>query len=602
MLEQRNLILAIVLSVAILLGFQIFYEIPRLQEEAERQALEETTAVETGETVAPEAEVDIPAPPGVVEEAVLPSPPTRQEALEREPRIWIEGPRLRGSLTLVGALIDDVTLSDYRASIDPASPEIVVFSPVAAPDRPPATSGFAFLPTRQEPPSGLHRYFAQFGWIVQDKSVRVPDSNTLWTAGGEVLTATTPVTLTWDNGSGLRFTRRIALDDDYMFTITQRVENSGPEDVTLSPYGLVSRTGTPPTLGFWILHEGPLGVFDGVLDEIDYDEIQEEGERTQKSTGGWIGITDKYWLAALVPDQTVPFTARFIHASQNGEDRYQVDFYGPTQTAPPGGAIEVTGRLFAGAKEVHLLDAYERDPGVVRFDLAVDFWWFKFIARPIFEVLHFFNRHIGNFGVAILLLTLIIKLLFFPLANKSYVAMSKMKKLQPEMMKLRDQYKEDKVRMQQELMALYKREKANPASGCLPIVIQIPVFFALYWVLFVAIEMRHAPFFGWIQDLSAPDPLSLFNLFGLLPIDPFFTLGVWPLIMGLTMLLQMRLNPQPADPTQAKIMMALPVVFTFLFATFPAGLVIYWTWNNVLSIAQQWVIMKRMGVKIGGKT
>ncbi len=303
----------------------------------------------------------------------------------------------------------------------------------------------------------------------------------------------------------------------------------------------------------------------------------------------------------MIPDQAEAVEATFRHTLRNGEDRYQIDYLGAGRLIPAGGAVDVSDRLFAGAKEVTLLDAYSELYGIPLFDRAVDFGWFYFLTKPIFYVLNWLYALLGNYGLAILALTLIVKLLFFPLANKSYRSMSQMKKLQPEMVKLRERYGDDKQKMQQELMALYKREKVNPVAGCLPIIVQIPVFFALYKVLFVSIEMRHAPFFGWIKDLSAPDPTSLFNLFGLLPFDPpsFLMIGVWPLIMGVTMWLQFRLNPQPADPIQAKVMSFLPLIFVFLFATFPAGLVIYWTWNNILSIAQQWVIMKRMGVKAG---
>ena len=336
----------------------------------------------------------------------------------------------------------------------------------------------------------------------------------------------------------------------------------------------------------------------GTLEEIDYDDLREDGPIELPSQGGWLGITDKYWLASLVPDQESELVANFRHYIAEGQDRYQVDYLRPAMTVPPGETIEVTDRLFAGAKEVGLLDFYANEYGIPLFDRAVDFGWFYFLTKPIFHILHFFYQLLGNYGLAILLLTLLVKLLFYPLANKSYRAMSKMKKLQPEMMRLREQFGDDKMRMNQELMALYKKEQVNPMSGCLPIVVQIPVFFALYKVLFVSIEMRHAPFFGWIQDLSAPDPTSLFNLFGLVPWNPpaFLMIGIWPLLMGATMLLQTKLNPQPADPIQAKVMMLLPLMFIFLFATFPAGLVIYWTWNNVLSVAQQWVIMRRMGV------
>ncbi|PPR76228.1 MAG: Membrane protein insertase YidC, partial [Alphaproteobacteria bacterium MarineAlpha3_Bin4] len=408
------------------------------------------------------------------------------------------------------------------------------------------------------------------------------------------------VTLSWDNGDGLVFHRTYAIDDNYMVSITQRLANNGPRAVAVHPYGLISRRGTPETTGFYILHEGLLGVFDGTLSEIDYDDLQETGLIEQRSTGGWLGITDKYWLAALIPDQTTTTTSRFLHRIASGVDKYQVDYRGPKLVAPAGGGVETRNHLFTGAKEVLLMDGYEKAYGIDRFELAIDWGWFYFLTKPIFYSLLWINDHVFNLGLAILLLTVVIKLAFFPLANKSYTSMSKMKKLQPEMTKMRERFGDDKVKLNQEMMALYKREKVNPASGCLPIVVQIPVFFALYKVLFVTIEMRHAPFFGWIQDLSAPDPTTVFNLFGVLPWTPpeFLMIGVWPLLMGITMFLQQKLNPQPTDPVQAKIFLFLPIMFTFLLARFPAGLVIYWAWNNLLSMLQQWVIMRRMGINV----
>ena len=367
------------------------------------------------------------------------------------------------------------------------------------------------------PPGAPDTYFAEFGWVAGDEATAVPGRDATWRADRGEVRPDQPVTLTWDNGGNLRFSRTVAIDENYMFTITQRVENTGDEPVTLHPYGLISRWGTPPTLGFFILHEGPIGVLAGTLEEIDYDDLREDGPIELPSQGGWMGITDKYWLASLVPDQQSELVANFRHYLADGQDRYQVDYLRPAMTVAPGETVEVTDRLFAGAKEVGLLDAYANEYGIPLFDRAVDFGWFYFLTKPIFHMLHFFYQLLGNYGLAILLLTLLVKLLFFPLANKSYRAMSKMKKLQPEMMRLREQFGDDKMRMNQELMALYKKEQVNPMSGCLPIVVQIPVFFALYKVLFVSIEMRHAPFFGWIQDLSAPDPTSLFNLFGLVP-------------------------------------------------------------------------------------
>ncbi|HEX5077810.1 MAG TPA: membrane protein insertase YidC [Geminicoccaceae bacterium] len=577
--EQRNLILAIVLSVTIIIAFQYFYELPRIHDARQQQAVRTEQTIEESEQPAGAGTGEVaPSPPGASQgaagTATPPAAPT--EVIEGGDRVVIDSGRIRGSLSLVGGRIDNVILSDYKLTTAPDSPDVALLSP----------------------PGSTEPYFVELGWVAAGPSVRVPGPDTVWTADRAELRPGQPVTLSWDNGEGLRFERRLEIDDAYMFTITQRVVNEGDAPVSLYPYGLVTRWGTPKTLGYYILHEGPIGVVNGTLHEIDYDDLQEDGSVELHSQGGWMGFTDKYWLTALVPDQAGELTATFRDTVVDGQDRYQADYLRAAVTVPAGGSVEITDRMFAGAKEVERLDRYREQYSIPLFDRAVDFGWFYFLTKPLFHVLHFFYKWTGNYGVAILLLTLLVKLLFFPLANKSYRAMSKMKKLQPEMMRLREQYGDDKMRMNQELMALYKREKANPVSGCLPIVVQIPVFFALYKVLFVSIEMRQAPFFGWIHDLSAPDPTSVFNLFGLLPFGPpaFLMIGVWPLLMGATMFLQQKLNPQPADPMQARVMMLLPAMFIFLFATFPAGLVIYWTWNNLLSIAQQWTIMKRMGV------
>ena len=563
MSDQRNLILAIVLSVVIILGFQFFYEMPRMREAQERAEAQRAT------TQTAPAEPAPVQPPAAVPGASAPVP-----AGPEAPRLRIDNGRLHGSISLKGARIDRLTLADYRETIASNSPEITLLSP----------------------PGSSNPYFAEFGWVGGAGAGPVPSSETVWQAQGERIGPDSPVTLRWDNGQGLAFAQEVGVDRDYMFQVRRTVTNSGTAPVTLYPYGLLSRWGTPATMGFYILHEGPIGVFNSTLEEVNYDDVVEERLVEAESTGGWLGFTDKYWLASLIPQQDMAYKAAFRHEAQG--DRYQADFRGAALTVQPGQTVEVTDRLFAGAKEVNLLDAYSERYGIPLFDRAVDFGWFYFMTKPIFQILNYLHAAVGNYGIAILILTLIVKALFFPLANKSYKAMSQMKKLQPEMMKLRERYGEDRAKMNQELMALYKREKVNPVSGCLPILVQIPVFFALYKVLFVSIEMRHAPFYGWIQDLSAPDPTTIFNLFGLLPFDPpsFLMIGVWPLLMGVTMFLQTKLNPQPADPMQARIMLLLPLMFIFLFATFPAGLVIYWTWNNLLSIAQQWVIMRRMGV------
>ncbi|TDI67105.1 MAG: membrane protein insertase YidC, partial [Alphaproteobacteria bacterium] len=436
--------------------------------------------------------------------------------------------------------------------------------------------------------------------------------DTLWKASGRRLGPEAPLRLTWDNGQGLHFTRIIAVDENYMFTITQRVQNRGSKAVTLTPYGLINRTGTPSISGFYILHEGPLGVFNETLEELDYSDLVDARQIDKTSRGGWIGITDKYWLTALIPDQKAKMTARFLHWQAGKVDKYQVDYVGVPLRIAPGGRAEAQSHVFAGAKKLDLLTGYSKNLDIFLFDRAIDFGWLWFLTKPFFYVLDFLFKFLGNFGLAILAITVMVKILFFPLANKSYRSMSEMKKLQPKILEMKERFGDDKQKLNQEMMALYKREKVNPAASCLPIVIQIPVFFALYKVLFISIEMRHAPFYGWVHDLSARDPTSIINLFGLLPfgvpamIPDFISIGVWPLVMGVSMFLQMRLNPTPPDPIQAKIFMFMPIFFTFIMAPFPAGLVIYWTWNNALSMTQQWIIMRRMGVAPGqsapGKT
>ena len=612
MTDQRNLLLAIVLSVAILLSFQLLVEKPAIEQEQAAQQRTEEIARPGGPPTAGTRSAPSGVGAPVAGQPPLSVAPTREAVIGTTQRVAITGSHIHGSLSLRGARIDDLLLSDYRETLEPDSGEITLLSP----------------------PNTPKAYLAQFGWVATETGVKVPGSSTNWTANRAKLTSGSPVTLTWDNGEGLVFSQVIAVDENYMFTITQRVRNSSAKSVALHPFGLISRSSTPDVLGFFILHEGLLGVFDEKLKEVDYDDLQDEergeidaacsadprfarlpasthrrevGTLEKCSTGGWIGITDKYWLTALIPDQKAPIGSRFKHWLQNKEDRYQVDFLAAALTIPAGGHAETTSRLFAGAKVVRLLDDYRDELGISRFDLAVDWGWLWFLTKPIFKALLYFNDFIGNFGLAILLLTVLIKIAFFPLANKSYKAMSRVKKLQPKMTEIRDRYKDDRQRQQQELMGLYKKENANPAAGCLPILIQIPVFFALYKVLFVTIEMRHAPFFGWIKDLSEKDPLGILTAFGLVQWDvpailEIGNIGIWPIIMGGTMYLQQKLNPQPADPTQAKIFMLLPIVFTFVLGRFPAGLVIYWAWNNLLSITQQYIIMRRMGVGIGGKT
>ncbi|MBL8660100.1 MAG: membrane protein insertase YidC [Rhodospirillales bacterium] len=584
MIENKNLILAIVLSVVILVGFQLIggrlrpTTPPPAQQGASQSAAPSTAG---SGAAAPSADVTQPAAPSAPAAGTAPAVRTRAEVVAGGQRVRINTPELHGSISLTGGRIDDLTLVNFRETIDPNSPEIVLFSP----------------------PGSTDPYFAEMGWVGAPAGVTVPGPDTQWTADADVLTPAKPLTLTWDNGSGLIFKRIYRIDENFMFTLTQEVENRGAEAISINPYSVIARWGTPVVSKYFILHEGPIAVIDGTLKDLSYKDLAEQGVIKYSTTGGWLGFTDKFWLGALIPVQDQRVEARFVHTLAGDVDKYQADYVGSPEVVPPGGTVSQESRLFAGAKQVRLLDRYADEYGIKRFDLAIDFGWFYFLTKPIFLFLIYIKELVGNLGIAILLLTVCIKLAMFPLANKSYRAMSQMRKLGPEMTKLRERFADDKARLNQEMMALYKREKVNPASGCLPMVVQIPVFFALYKVLFVTIEMRHAPFFGWIQDLSAPDPTTVFNLFGLIPWDPSTVLpaalhiGAWPLIMGVTMFLQQRLNPQPPDPIQAKIFMFLPVVFTFMLARFPAGLVVYWTWNNILSVIQQWVIMRRMGVK-----
>jgi YidC/Oxa1 family membrane protein insertase len=572
-MDQRNLLLAIVLSVGILIGFQFLATKLHLVPPAPLVPATSTQTVPS--TTAPGATAPATTAPGPVAGAAAAlASKTRAAALAEQKRVRINTPRLHGSIALKGARIDDLTLATYHETVDPKSPEVVLLWPTGT----------------QDP------YFAEFGWVAGADGPKVPGPGTQWTAAGGTLTPTSPVTLTWDNGAGLVFTRTIAVDKNYMFTVRDTVKNTGNAPVTLSPYALISRSGTPPVSGYYLLFEGMIGEFGGSVHDIKYASLKPGQPEVYSSSDSWLGFTDKYWQTALIPTADETVKARFTHFTEAGVERYQTDFTGTSVTVPPDGTAATSTRFFAGAKELSLLEAYAKS-GIPLFDYSIDFGWFWFLTRPIFQILLVFEGLIGNFGLAILLLTFIIKLTFFPLANKSYQAMSKMKLLQPEMQKIRELFPDDKPRQQQEIMAMYKKVGANPLAGCLPIVIQIPVFFSLYKVLFVTIEMRHAPFFGWIHDLSAPDPTSFANLFGLIPFAPphVLMIGAWPLIMGVTMFLQQKLNPQPVDPMQARMFMLLPIVFTYMLSAFPAGLVIYWAWNNLLSIAQQWTIMHRAG-------
>jgi len=579
--DSRNVIVAIVLSVLVLIGWNYFFGSPQLQKQKLAQTQTQTQTV--ANTPAAGGLANAPLGSG----APAAAPATRTQAVAASPRVTIDTPSLGGSINLTGGLIDDLILKGYRETIDPHSPNITLFSPPGGPDA----------------------YWAETGFVTDAAGVKTPIRETVWTADSNALTPERPVTLTWDNGAGLKFHRRIAVDDKFMFTVTDSVENVGTAPVSLRPYALILRRGKPNVAGYAVLHEGLVGVIgDGSVQEITYNNIEKETNRVRELTGegGWLGFTDKYWASAIIPEQKQTIDARFSASGVAPSVDYQTDFIGPAVAVAPGASGEALARVFAGAKEVGTIDAYQAKLGIKKFDLMIDWGWFYFITKPLFRLIDMIYRYVGNFGVAILIVTVLVKLAFFPLANQSYRSMAKMKKIQPQIAALKDLYPDDRQKQQQAQMELFRKEGVNPVAGCLPMVIQIPVFFALYKVIFITIEMRHAPFFGWIKDLSAPDPTNVFTLFGLIPWDPtvlpafghFLHLGIWPLIMGVSMFFQMKMNPEPADPVQKTMFAWMPVIFTFMLGSFPSGLVIYWTWNNTLTVLQQSLIMKRAGVKV----
>lgn len=582
--NQVNVLIAIVLSMAVLLGWSYFFATPQMEAEKARQTRESASKAAQSSNptpTAPSATSAAQAPAATIATA---KPATREQGIAASPRIAIETPSLRGSIALKGAAFDDLSLVKYHETVDPKSPNIVLFSPL----------------------SDVGGYFARLGWATSGKPVKVPDSETLWTAKTPgPLKPDSPVTLEWDNGEGLIFRRIVSIDENYMFSINDEVENKSASDVALKPFARLFRFGAPKTPSVWIQHEGLLGVpGDAGLQEITFHNATAEPPvRFDGKTGGWLGITDKYWASAIIPDQKVAYNANLEGEAPKDAKQlpmFLAEFESVPTVVAAGSVASVKTNLYAGAKKTSIIEKYGEDLGIEKFDLMIDWGWFYFLTKPMNHALTWLYGILGNFGFAILALTVIVKLLFYPLANKSYVSMAKMKKLQPQMESLRERFKDDKPRMQQELMQLYQKEKINPAAGCLPILVQIPVFFALYKVLYTSIDMRHAPFIGWIQDLSAPDPTSIFNLFGLLPfgVPGFLLVGVWPIIMGITMWIQMQLNPPQPDPVQQQIFSWMPLMFTFLLATFPAGLVIYWAWNNTLSIIQQWYITKQQGAEI----
>ena len=566
--ETRNLVAAISLSMAVLIGYLLLFVEPKKD-----IAQNENIVKESNDSS------NIPIPQNL-DNGIVASDTTETKSSNKPvPRISMISKEVSGSISLKGARIDDITLTQYKETLEPESELIKLL-----------------LKSNGDSP-----YFIEFGWSSPD-GIKVPNGKSLWKSSSNILSPDKKITLKWNNGENITFYQDISIDDSFMITVNQRVENNSNNSVTLYPYGLIRRAGEPKTIDFFVLHEGPLGVFDGTLSEKSYGDLTEAGKKginiKPSENGGWIGLTDKYWLTALLPDQNEKYNFTYRKLNSNG-GQYQTDFLGKAVTIPSNSKGEFLSRTFAGAKRLALFDDYEERFNIKHFDLAIDFGWFYFLTKPFFYALSWANDYLGNFGLAILAITVIVKLLFFPLANKSYKSMAKMRILTPQIQKLRERVGDDRQKLNQEMMNLYKKEKVNPAAGCLPILVQIPVFFALYKVLFVSIEMRQTPFFGWIEDLSVQDPTSIFNLFGLLPystsiLPDFLNIGIWPLLMGVTMFLQQRLNPTPPDPIQAKIFAWMPVAFTFLLATFPAGLVIYWTWNNLLSICQQWVIMNKM--------
>ena len=580
--DNKNLILAAVLSMLVVFAWQAFVVPPP------PPPVEETAA--EGQANVPAAAVEGGAVPS---ETVAKDGLSRDEALAQSPRLAIETSHLTGSIALTGGRLDDLHLVEYRETLKSGSDTVILLNPAGGPNP----------------------YFIDYGWrrTVDSDPGPLPNAKTKWTVeSGDRLTASNPVVLAWDNGQGLIFRRKFALDPDYMFTVTQSVENTTGKNVSLAPYGVIARRGEPDGVGFYILHEGAVGVFDGELSEVDYDEIRDaqvsQAERgpvqvTPVAENGWLGFTDKYWMSTLIPRPGQAFDAVYRMLNLGGIEEFRTEMRLPVISIAAGATGQSETRLFAGAKELQTLDAYEKDLGIVDFHKAIDWGWFYFLTNPLAWLLSWMNGLVGNMGVAIIALTLLVKAILFPLAYKSYVSMSKMKQLQPEMEKIKERVGDDRQKMQQEMMALYKKEKVNPASGCLPILLQIPIFFSLYKVLFVTIEMRHAPFVGWIKDLSAPDPTSFMNLFGLLPYEipgflALFSIGVYPILMGVTMWMQQKLNPAPTDPTQKMIFAWMPWLFMFMLGQFASGLVIYWCANNIITFVQQYVIMRSQGVEI----
>ena len=550
-MESKNLILAVALSIAVLVFFDIFFK----KKVNKNKVIIDEVVSENLENLEPKIYSE-----------------KQSSDKYKEDRIYFDMQRIKGSLNLYGATIDDVILKDYKEKINTDSANVTVLSK--------EISNSPFL--------------VRNGW-ASNSSQGFPNKKTLWKSAKEKYVQNEPIELYWTNKEGVKFERIIEIDENFMMKVTDIIKNESDENIEVSNFSYIQRKNYRPKNKFFILHEGPIGVFNQTLKEVSYDEIEEENKIEEKSDDGWIGITDHYWQVSIFPDNQTSFKAHFKNIKKL-KDSIQVDFINDKNTLVNSGQKHTAvSYIFVGAKEVPLIDRYRKQYNITNFDLSVDFGWFYFLTKPLFYALNFLANFFGNFGIGIIVLTIFVRIILFPLANKSFKSMNAMKLVTPEIQRLKERYKDDRTKMNQEMFKLYKDKKINPAAGCLPILLQIPIFFALYKVLFVSIEMRHAPFFGWIRDLSAPDPTSLFNLFGLIPWNPptFLMVGIWPILMGLTMYLQQKINPPPPDPIQAKIFMILPLVFTFLLATFPSGMVIYWTANNILSIAQQVVILNK---------
>ena len=557
--NQKNLFLAIVISMAIIFGFQLLVPQPEKAPIAEEQTFEENSVELSIQNTNNQIVVN------------------RDEVISSSGRVVFDNGKIKGSINLEGGFIDDLVLEEFRETLDPTSDLIEFLNPLGSQDA----------------------YYLDTGWVSSDSTLELPNNKSIWKTDKTSMGVNDPVKLFWTNSQGITFEKIISLDENYLFNVDQRVINNSDRSFDLFPFGLSKRQGIPEMQNFFILHEGPISITDGVLEEYDYDDLKENKKIKHTSIGGWIGITDKYWQTAIIPNQNEPIHQTYSYSFAENVDNFQTDIVGEKIAVSNGASISHNFKLFAGPKIVSVIDTYMEEYGIQEFDRSVDFGWFYFLTKPIFNVLQFVFGYVGNFGWSIIAFTILMRICFFPLAQQSFKSMAKMKKLGPEMQRLKEQYGDDRAGMQKEMMALYKREKANPIAGCLPILLQIPVFFALYKVLFVTIEMRHAPFIGWIHDLSAPDPLGLLTAFGFFDwnvpgILQLFNIGIWPILMGISMFLQQKLNPAPVDKMQAKIFMFLPIVFTFVLGGFAAGLVIYWTTNNVLSMAQQYVIQRKI--------